>query len=272
MRMYHHLKEDEAALKIFQDKELEGFFDQMMSYQILLDLLYVKGRYTDVRNTFELIKNRQLEGARYPKHCVVLTLGACYKENTPESFEYSKKLWSELSAAGHVPMRKAATFAAGLALKQNAPHVALEIMGNIPQQNYVTVRNIKIQALIDMNRLEDVIPLFRSILEVAPTGPNKQQTVCVDVLDNAKKAIANSGNADLQNDFTRIEKYLQEHDHVEQTTLDELLCKGVENMNNFGQNNNRFGGNNQNRRPSYYNQNKSGTGFRTQRPGLRDLY
>lgn len=279
MRMYHVLGNEAAALKVFLDPEMAGFFDQMMSYQILLNLLYVKGRYADVRTTYDVIKSRQLEGGRYPKHCIVLVLGACYQENTAESFEYSKQLWTELSEAGHLPMRKAATFAAGLALKQSAPHIALEIISSVPQQNYVTIRNIKIQALVDLGRLEDALPLLRSILEVAPTGPNKQQTVVTDVLANVKEAIAQSKNADLQSDFLRIEKYLRDHEHVSESTLDGLLSKEMENRTTFDNNNNRnsFGGNNSNRRNSYYNQNRGGGGgnsgkFRTQRPGLRELY
>lgn len=282
MRMYHVLGSDEAALKVFLDKEMEGFFEQMMSYQILLDLLYTKGRFADVRSTYDVIKGRQLEGARFPKHCIVLVLGACYQENTPASFEYSKQLWTELAEAGHIPMRKEATFAAGLALKQKAPHIALEIISNVPQQNYVTIRNIKIQALIDLNRFEDALPLLRSILEVAPTGPTKQQTVVVDVLDNVKQAISKSNNAELQSDFVRIEKYLRDHEHISDSTLDQMLSKGMENrVDNFNNYNNNSGGgfnSNNNRRPSFYNQNKGGGGgggggkFRTQRPGLRDLY
>lgn len=272
MRMFHIKQKDDAALRTFLDKDMDGFFDQMMTYQILLDLLYEKGRYTDVRNAYDVMKGRQLEGARYPKHCIVLVFGACYKENTPEAFQYSKDLWAELAEAGHMPMRKAVTFAAGLALKQKAPHVALEIISSVPQQNYVSVRNIKIQALIDLNRFEDAIPLLRSILEVAPTGVARQQTIVKDVLENVKSAIAQSGNKDLQSDFDRIEKYLQEHDHVSNTTLDELLCKNIENKTNFD---NNFSNNN--RRSNYNNQNRGGGGgygnkFRTQRPGLRELY
>lgn len=275
MRMYHVLKNDDAALKVFLDKEMDGFFDQMMSYQILLDLLYVKGRYADVRSTYDIIKQRQLEGARYPKHCMVLVLGACYKENTPESFQYSKDLWKGMTEAGHIPMRKAATFAAGLALMQKAPHIALEIISGSPQQNYVTVRNIKIQALIDLNRLEDAVPLLRSILEVAPTGPNKQQTIAKDVVENVKNAIAKSDNADLKSDFIRIEKYLREHEHISDNTLDELLSKGMENRSVYeGHSNHNSGGYGNNNRRFNNNNNRGGFGknTRTQRPGLRELY
>lgn len=253
----------------------------MMSYQILLDLLYEQGRYADVRRIYDVIRSRQLENGRYPKHCVVIVFGACYKENTPEAFQYSNALWKELSEAGHIPMRKAATFAAGLALKQKAPHVALEIVSSAAQQNYVTIRNIKAQALLDLQRYEDVLPLLRSILEVAPTGPTKQQTIAKDVLENIKSAISNSDNKEIQNDFVRIDEYLRSHDHVSPHTLDEMLCKGVENWQNTD-NSSRGGGFNSRRTyNNYYNQNKGGGGGgnsgryannQFKRPGLRDLY
>ena len=54
-------------------------------------------------------------------------------------------LWKELKEIGHFPMRKAITFAASLALNNNAPHVALEIISDVPQQSYVTVRNLKVR-------------------------------------------------------------------------------------------------------------------------------
>jgi hypothetical protein len=41
-------------------------------------------------------------------------------------------------------MRRATTFAAALAVNQGAPHVALEIIGTTRNQNYITVRNIKV--------------------------------------------------------------------------------------------------------------------------------
>lgn len=59
---------------------MQGFFDQLMSYQLLLDLLYENARYDDVIETFELIKSKQIQGTKYPKNIVVLTMAACYKQ------------------------------------------------------------------------------------------------------------------------------------------------------------------------------------------------
>lgn len=152
---------------------MEGFFDQLMSYQILLDLLFENKKYQEVLDTFDNIKARQIQGGRYPKHVVVLVFAACYKMNTPESFKYSSDLWKELNTVGHMPMRKGTTFAAALALAQNSPAAALEITSTVKQQNYITVRNIKAVALAELGRPDDAIPILKSVLEVDDPQQNK---------------------------------------------------------------------------------------------------
>lgn len=62
-------------------------------------------------------------------------------------------------------MRRAITFAAALALKQNAPDVALELVGSATRQHYVTIRNLKILAFIDLGRVDDVLPILKSVLQ-----------------------------------------------------------------------------------------------------------
>lgn len=59
---------------------MEGFFDQLMTYQLLLDLLYENKRYDDVIDAFEFIKMKQIHGTKFPKNIVVLTMAAYYKK------------------------------------------------------------------------------------------------------------------------------------------------------------------------------------------------
>lgn len=56
-----------------------------------------------------------------------------------------------------------------MAVKQNAPHVALEIVGTARQQQYVTVRNIKVLAFAALNRADDALPILKSVLQVEDT-------------------------------------------------------------------------------------------------------
>ncbi|KAI8420181.1 hypothetical protein MSG28_008738 [Choristoneura fumiferana] len=122
MRMFHFLDAPNEALQCFEDPANDKFFDQLVTYQVLLDLLYSHEMYDEMYRVFEKVKERQ---------------------NSPQSMEYASKLWSDMNKTGTVPLRRACTFFAALALKQGAPHIALESI-SIQKQHYVTIRNIKI--------------------------------------------------------------------------------------------------------------------------------
>lgn len=54
-------------------------FDQMSSYIILMDLLYENQEYDRVLEVMEIVKERQLNGIKFPMDCVTLAIAACYK-------------------------------------------------------------------------------------------------------------------------------------------------------------------------------------------------
>jgi pentatricopeptide repeat domain-containing protein 2 len=230
---------------MFNDEKLGGFFDQLVSYQILLDLLYESGRYQDILDTYKIIKDRQvsnpissgifqqfpliplqIQGGRYPKHVLVLTFAACYKLNTPQSFEFAKTLWTELNEAGHYPMRRATTFMAALALNQEQPEIALEVVSIVKQQNYLTVRTIKALAFAMMGRFDDAVPILRSVLEVDNPMANKQ-TFPSDVIEELKKRFEGVKSKDIQADFTKVVGFLEKHGHVSKDTLSGILCSEI---------------------------------------------
>lgn len=225
MRALYHLKDPALAFQLFKDEKYNGFFEQLSTYQILGDLLYENGMYAQVREMFDLIKTRQVQGGRYPKHSVTLTFAACYRENSQESFQYAMNLWKELNAVGHIPMRKATAFAAALALKHNQPGIALEIVGTVAKGNYVTIRQLRILALTVMERLDDLIPVFRTVLEIG--GPlEKRHTFCREVIQKVKDAIAAS-KSEVPQDLQRMLEYLEANGHISDNSLDELLCQEI---------------------------------------------
>lgn len=67
-------------LQCFNDPANSGFFDQLISYQVLLDLLYNHQMYDEMFNVFEKVKERQINMTKYPKYPVVLIFAACYKQ------------------------------------------------------------------------------------------------------------------------------------------------------------------------------------------------
>lgn len=54
-------------------------FDQMSSYIILMDLLYENQQYDHVLEVMEIVKDRQLNGIKFPMDCVTLAIAASYK-------------------------------------------------------------------------------------------------------------------------------------------------------------------------------------------------
>jgi len=228
MRFFHFAKNPDAALKIFKDESLGGFFDQIITYQILLDLLFENEKYQDILDTFDVIQGRQLQGARYPKHVIILVFGACYKLNTKESLAYAKTLWQKAVESGHIPLRRASTFFSALALNQNEPFVELEILTNLKGQNYVSVRALKTLALARLKRFDDVLPILRSLLDV--TNPMSQkQTIPSDVIDELKQLFTDESiNKDVKSDFDKVIGFIQTHGHIGTEKLDEVLCNEIQ--------------------------------------------
>lgn len=285
MRLFHHLHDQKTALELFKDESLNGFFDQLITYQILLDLLYESGNYQEVLDTFNIIRSRQLQGSRYPKHSIIIVLAACYKLNTPEAYAYGKEVWHGAIEAGHYPLRRAATFLATLAYLQNDPAVAIEVLGNLRGQNYVSVRALKSLALTRTKRYEDVIPILRSILDIANPMFNKQ-TFPKDTIEILKKEFEAGADKDLQQDFEKVCGFLENHGHISNQTLDEILCSEIQMLDPDRRQTNQYGDGGGNQR---FNNNRGGYergGVRkdlrqveldrpsrpyTRRPGLHEL-
>lgn len=213
MRMFHNLNKPDEALQCFKSPELKGFFDQLMSYQILLDLLYDNGKYKEMLEVFEIIKERQIEGTKYPRNIVVLTFAACYKLNNQESFDYAMKLWAELKETGHLTMRRGVTFLAGLAHNMGKPEACLEILSTTKNQSYTTVRNLKVISLLEVGRLEDTIPILKGVIS-EDVSSTRKHTFNKEVMEKVKEATAKCDSADLKMEMERLDKLFREQGHI----------------------------------------------------------
>lgn len=280
MRLLHHLKDPESALALFKQEELNGFFDQLASYQVLFDLLFESGRHEDVLETFEVIQTRQVQGGRFPKHAVVLTLASCYKLNTPASFEYATKVYKEASDSGHVIMRKGISFFACLALRQGSSNVALEVLSNVKQQNYLTIRTLKALAFAHLKRFDDSLAILKSLAALdSPT--TEKQTFPKSLIEELSILFQENKNKELQKDFEKVTEFLEKHGHISQNTIDDILCTEIQQT--VRTENDRFRSNdfNQSRGQQYSNSNyprrdreyrqQQPRDFAPRRPGLHEL-
>lgn len=58
---------------------MEGFFNQLSSYQILMDLLFVNEKFDQILDVYKSIQDKQLQIAKFPKGVMMLVFAACYK-------------------------------------------------------------------------------------------------------------------------------------------------------------------------------------------------
>lgn len=64
---------------MFNDPELDGFFNHLSSYQILMDLLFKNEKFDDILNVYKSIQDKQLQIAKFPRGVMMLVFAACYK-------------------------------------------------------------------------------------------------------------------------------------------------------------------------------------------------
>lgn len=92
------------------------------------------------------------------------------------------KIVEEANASQISFVRRAVTFAASLALKQQHPEVALHILLGTKQQGYVTVRNLKLLAFSRLGRFENALSLLRSCVDTDPPESGRKRSFTIDTV------------------------------------------------------------------------------------------
>ncbi|CAN7945603.1 unnamed protein product [Ixodes pacificus] len=229
LRLFYHLRKPDIVVQVLKDEELDGFFDQFSSYQIAMDLLFKEQRYQDALDVFASIQNKQLYGTKYPRECMVLALASCYKLNTREHYEYAVRLVQEARSVGALVLRKGLAFAAALAINHNEPKVAMELLALSAQLNYITVLNLRMMALADLDRLEDVFLTLRSIVhQDVPVQSRVEHQVLPETVTKVEQSLERLGDKEKAHIFEQMKRALKENNHLSERSLDELLCQPLQ--------------------------------------------
>ncbi|CAG7725175.1 unnamed protein product [Allacma fusca] len=206
MRMYHFLNKPTQAVATFRDEELN-----------------------DVLSVFEVAKAKPVQGIKYPLSITVLALASCWKLNSLESYKYALQVLNDLTEIGSKTTLRGVTFVAALALQQNAPSVALEILSLVRSSNYFTVKNLKIAALADLDRPEDAFHLLRHAVETSEDPVSeKRSTICKDVLEKLAAAVGRLRNKEISLEFERIQKAMSEVQLISNDTIQVFLDTEIE--------------------------------------------
>lgn len=231
MRTYHTLKQSREALEALNDPELDGFFDQLSSYQICLDLLYKEGLYEDVQRVFADLQDRRIAGHRYPKNCLNVVVAACYKMGTADSLGTVQTLFGQAQEYGIPLNRRLLVFAAALALKTGQPHTALDLILRSTALTHISVRSIKVVALSQLGRLGEALVALRAIAEIdipRTPKPGQGKYILREAVEEVEEAVKGSGDKEKQVEFERIKKCLEEMGALSDKSMDELISSPID--------------------------------------------
>ncbi|XP_012871258.1 PREDICTED: pentatricopeptide repeat-containing protein 2, mitochondrial isoform X1 [Dipodomys ordii] len=219
MRLCYELNLEESALELIKDQHLQGFFSDSTSFNILMDMLFTKGKY---ENALEVLLEMKNQDVKFIKDTYVLAFAICYKLNSPESFKICNTLREEALMKGEVLTRRAMCFIVALALKQNQVEKAVSIFSKIMNAESITCINLNIVIHIQSNMLEALIDVLQGAAEGNLSRFVKRNKFSEEVLARVREKVKDVPT--LMARFDEIYGKLHINGQVTTCTLDALLC------------------------------------------------
>ncbi len=150
-----------------------------------MDLLFRNGKYQEIIDLYSTFCDRQLSFGKYPKGVLLVVFASYFKivrtvnmhtwilmywifsnfifihQNTEEAMKSAVALWKKMNESGLSPLRRITAYTAALAVKHNNPHIALEILSTVTNQQFVLIRCLKVS--IFYHKLFDIFSGFNLI-------------------------------------------------------------------------------------------------------------
>uniref|UniRef100_A0AAZ3S5V2 Pentatricopeptide repeat-containing protein 2, mitochondrial n=1 Tax=Oncorhynchus tshawytscha TaxID=74940 RepID=A0AAZ3S5V2_ONCTS len=193
MRLCYELGLEEMAAATLTDKDLRGFFSDSTSFNIAIDMLFMKGLY---ESGLDVLRDMKNQGVPFNKDTFTLATGTCYKLNTPESYRICTALMEEGQTKGHMIPRHAYCFTVALALRQV---LILAMAGAVKESLFILTLALGSSTTVFIKKPEfaqEVVDLVRLRSEDSPLMAGVEEAV----------------------------SRLQNAGQVTQRSLDEMLC------------------------------------------------
>ncbi|CAM9200386.1 unnamed protein product [Lampetra planeri] len=219
MRLCYELGLETMAATTLMDKNMRGFFNDTTSFNITIDMLFLKGCYEDA---LEVLRTMRSQDVSFNKDTMVLATGTCYKLNTPESYRICSGLIEESQTKGRVIPRHAYCFAVALALRQNDVEKAQLLYSQIMSTDSRLCQNLKVLMLTMSGATADAsLVLSAATLSKTPLfikKPEFSQEV-VDLL----RLQSETGPHTMR--VEQIVSRLERAGQVTRQSLDDMLCQ-----------------------------------------------
>lgn len=231
MRLYYRMNQLDRAYKNIKDVEKFGeFFNQRGSYKIVMTMLYNVGRYNDVLEIYELANERLHkspgEEESHEKGLSTLAFAALAKMNNEEAFIKAEDLFAKISReSGMERGLRSASFMAYLAVNNNRPKYALNLISNTPSRQYVTLKEMKIVSLVKLERYEDILLQVREFIKNAKRGTSMLLKNSFELVLQSKDKITDE---QMRNELEEVLMDMKEGGHISDLSIEDLLFKKID--------------------------------------------
>ncbi|XP_040834980.1 pentatricopeptide repeat-containing protein 2, mitochondrial isoform X1 [Ochotona curzoniae] len=219
MRLCYELDLEEAALELIKDRQLRGFFTDSTSFNILMEMLFAKGRY---QSALEVLIEMKDQDVKFSRDTYVLAFAICYKLDSPESFKICMTLREEALIRGDILCRRAACFAVALALRQNQVEKAVSIFSQIMNPESVACINLNVMIHIQSNTLEALVETLGEAAGGRSSRFVRRLEFSEEVLAEVRKRVKDVPALSAR--FEQVYGTLQVNGQVTTHSLDALLC------------------------------------------------
>nr|XP_056704554.1 pentatricopeptide repeat-containing protein 2, mitochondrial [Euleptes europaea] len=219
MRLCYELDHEAPAVELIKDLALRGFFSDSTSFNILMDLLFVKGHYECALDVLLEMKRQRV---KFNKETYLLASAICYKLNSSESCKICTTLLEDLQLKGDPMPRRVYYFAVAFALKQNDVTKAHSFFSHIMSTGSRICSNLKVLLQAKSRDLEGLVQTLERASDSASDFV-KRPEFSIEVLTAARDKL--EGNPALCVHFEEIFAKLQASGQITSLTLDDLLCQ-----------------------------------------------
>ncbi|XP_067838847.1 pentatricopeptide repeat-containing protein 2, mitochondrial isoform X2 [Heptranchias perlo] len=219
VRLCHELGLEKTAEEVVKDQNLKGFFSDSTSFNIVMDMLFMKGNY---ERALEVLLEMKNQGVKFSKDTYILAFAVCYKLNTAESYKICIVLLEESLLRGDFIPRHAYCFAVAFAIKQNDIEKARSIYSRIMYTDSKICLNLHVFVLALSGAQQNLL----SVLETAVVNNVPKFVKKVDfsqeVLAVVRETLENK--PELQSQFEDVCETLQKSGQITTLSLDDMLC------------------------------------------------
>ncbi|XP_036266076.1 pentatricopeptide repeat-containing protein 2, mitochondrial isoform X1 [Pipistrellus kuhlii] len=226
MRLCYELNLEDSAVELIKDQHLRGFFSDSTSFNILMDMLFIKGKY---KSALEVLIEMKNQDVKFNKDTYVLAFAICYKLNSPESFKVCTTLREEALIKGEVLPRRASYFAVALALNQKQVEKAASIFSQIMIPESIICANLNLMIHIQSNMLKNLIDILKNATDESVSKFVKKLKFSEEVLAKVRGKVKDVPA--LLATFDELYGKLHINGQVTTHTLDALLCFTPKHLN-----------------------------------------